>query len=1443
MVSNLQVETLGNLSSSADYHYVNLRAHRGGFGNLGFEQVQVTETIPGFDQKRRSITEYLQEVGDNNQYLLVKPLRTTTCAIENTANYGCDNGTLLNTSENFWKVRVYNDDIDSFASPHYFTYLLREVAHNYDLNTGALIGSAYKRLEHDNNTTSCPSTVPSSKADRIVSSDVHFDTYGTPLNVTESHCDAFGVTGTRTENTNILNNDAVLGLVQDPYIHSWRYDIQSNEFDSKVRHSHFIFSDVYPGSVAQEIREPNGPAEHKLTTLYEYNQFGTVAHKEERVSDFTNDGIDFTTRSSNSHEEYRISDTHGFMVRHLESTNALGHTTIQIFDTATSLSASVQDPNGLVTKYEYDAAGRTKKIINPDGTTINYDYHRCESCFAANGTATWYVQEKATGKAATRVYHDALGREVGTRRRMLTGLFTHTAQFYNALGQLSQQSEPFVNNAVNLTTFTYDLLGRVKETQHPNGGVQTTLYNSINGAAAATTTDSLGNTKVQRFDTLGREKTIDDVYGTRVSYRHDSHGNTVWVEVKPQTGNTLSHTIEYDLLGRKTALNDPDVGTIRYTYNALGLLATQTNAENEAIHYFYDQLDRQIRRTDDATGSPKTHHWIYDNKTYGIGLIGEINGFDTQGSQHKVEYSYNPYGLLKQTDEKVKEVTYSVIQYYDDFNRSKGLRYPSGFTLEHHYNNYGILYRSEDTFDHAMLWEAEHDDSRGNIVQASYGNGVESSWDYDQATGLPELFEAYHTPSDTDVQYHLYNFDTEGNLRSRTDELQSPYLTQYFCYDRLYRLTDSPVGSTCDDVTGTDYTNAKHGYDAHGNIVKKNDISDYQYGNGAGPHAVTYANGSMYYYDNAGRMTSGGGRSIAYSAFGKPTSISHSGTGTDTTIAYGALQQRIHREDIVGSQTTKTTYIGKLYEQIDKNGQSEQRHYLGDWGVHIRTASSQYNVYLHRDHIGSIVAKTDNKDGVFSIHRQANEPWGQRQDTHWGGQYYGAISGSVLEEQTYATTRGFTDHEHLDGVGLIHMNGRVYDPIVGRFVSPDPWIQDPENSQSFNRYSYVWNNPLRYVDPTGETTLCNGPCRFTSDLRGFKPTPPLTPRGEAAVGMALDFTPGVGDAKAVAEAVADPTPINIVAAGVGFIPVVGDGIAMVMKGGKRLDNLADATQAVVRNGDDVAGDLGAGASATGKKDTGNGIDPKECFAAGTLIETQDGKKAIEQIDIGDKVLSKNPETGEQTWKSVVRLFQNYKTIYRLTIVSSIGETAIIDTTEEHPFYVTDQSWVNAVDLKSGDTIATSDGGIAFVESVTNTGRQEKVYNFEVEDFHTYFVGEFGLLVHNICDEGRAQQLAETVPDDYKCVGECHNFANDLQTKLESEGISGTRLEMETGTGLIASDKNGIISETGKHSAVQVGDTVFDNMNPNGVSKKEWVNDLGGEEFTNPPHAIIEEDPF
>ncbi|ERJ19291.1 Rhs family protein [Salinisphaera shabanensis E1L3A] len=117
--------------------------------------------------------------------------------------------------------------------------------------------------------------------------------------------------------------------------------------------------------------------------------------------------------------------------------------------------------------------------------------------------------------------------------------------------------------------------------------------------------------------------------------------------------------------------------------------------------------------------------------------------------------------------------------------------------------------------------------------------------------------------------------------------------------------------------------------------------------------------------------------------------------------------------------------------------------------------------YLHRDHLGSITAMTDSSGEVQN--HFSYDAFGKRRFDDW----FANPSDSLLYDLAIEPRRGFTGHAHLDNVGLIHMNGRVYDPILGRFTSPDTYVQFPETTQGFNRYTYVNNNPLSYTDPSG----------------------------------------------------------------------------------------------------------------------------------------------------------------------------------------------------------------------------------------------------------------------------------------------------------------------------------------------------------------------------------------
>ncbi|MEO1248183.1 MAG: RHS repeat-associated core domain-containing protein, partial [Pseudomonadota bacterium] len=121
--------------------------------------------------------------------------------------------------------------------------------------------------------------------------------------------------------------------------------------------------------------------------------------------------------------------------------------------------------------------------------------------------------------------------------------------------------------------------------------------------------------------------------------------------------------------------------------------------------------------------------------------------------------------------------------------------------------------------------------------------------------------------------------------------------------------------------------------------------------------------------------------------------------------------------------------------------------------------------YLHRDHLGSIEV-TSSSAGT-AVDQRGYDPFGGRRATDWSRELTAAEKKAIADGGDEPAERGYTDHEMLDRTGLIHMNGRVYDPEIGRFLSADPIVQAPDYSQSWNRYAYVMNSPMSYTDPSG----------------------------------------------------------------------------------------------------------------------------------------------------------------------------------------------------------------------------------------------------------------------------------------------------------------------------------------------------------------------------------------
>jgi RHS repeat-associated protein len=272
-------------------------------------------------------------------------------------------------------------------------------------------------------------------------------------------------------------------------------------------------------------------------------------------------------------------------------------------------------------------------------------------------------------------------------------------------------------------------------------------------------------------------------------------------------------------------------------------------------------------------------------------------------------------------------------------------------------------------------------------------------------------------------------------------------------------------------------------YDALGDLIAKTNVGTYTYGNGASGsplHAVMKTSGPTQYtfaYDANGNMTSGGNRTITWTSFNKVANVQNS--NNSVTFSYDPNFERYkevetHCTDYQGNtgsgcikyMINPRSDMGVHFEKEINGAITTNRYFLyagpgNVIGVYTsRSDGTNSTRYFHKNHLGSIDLSTDENGNVAE--RLSYDVFGKRRNVI-GTDDPNARLASVVSHQ------GFTGHEHLDdgGLGLINMNGRVYEPLLGRFLSPDPFIQSPRDPQDLNRYSYVMNNPLSLTDPSG----------------------------------------------------------------------------------------------------------------------------------------------------------------------------------------------------------------------------------------------------------------------------------------------------------------------------------------------------------------------------------------
>ena len=814
---------------------------------------------------------------------------------------------------------------------------------------------------------------------------------------------------------------------------------------SGTRSSSFAY-DAASGLLIQEVIEPGTPS-LRLQTDYVYDAYGNK-------TSVSVSGVDIVSRGSSS----------GFDARGqfaTSNTNALGQSESLQFDARFAKATSHTGPNGLTTTWAYDGFGRKTQENRADGTQTNWAYQYCSgvnggtaSCVAGAKyliKATPYAPDGVTVNGPISiVYMDMLDREMARDTQAFDGSTARGTKQYDSFGRTSQTSRPyFVSGGTpQLTSFTYDALGRVVTVTKPDGSVTQTAYHGL----SVTDTNALNQTRTVVKNSQGNVVSVTDALGQTMLFAYDAFGNQI------QTTDALTNivTATYDLRGRKVASSDPDLGAWTYSYNTLGQLVSQTDAKAQTTTLSYDKLNRTLQRVE----PDKTSVWTYDTAANGVGKLASAAITAGSGSGFARNVSYDTLGRPIQLSTTVDGATYAMGAVYDANGRLNKVSYPSGFTARYGYNSLGYANQLLDDATGQVHWTANAMDAEQHLTQHTAGNGLVTSNGFDAQTGR---LTGIATGVGNAVQNLAYTYDRLGNPLSRTDA--NANLNESFTYDALNRLTSATVNLTPTPLAKT------FSYSAIGNMLTKSDVGTYTYpsAGSALPHAVISIGAglisSTFAYDPNGNQTSGLGRTISYTSYNKPASITQ---GTRTISFVDDTEHQRFKQVTPEGSTLYISAFGVLAE-VSNPGTTTERwtEYLsvGSAKVGMRvlqTASATLNTrYFHTDHLGSIAAITD-ENGLV-VERLSYDAWGKRRNIDGTDDTAGSL--------TSQTTRGFTGQEELSVAGLVHLNGRVYDPLLARMTSADPTVTDPMNMQGWNRYSYVGNDPLAFTDPNGFSWL------------------------------------------------------------------------------------------------------------------------------------------------------------------------------------------------------------------------------------------------------------------------------------------------------------------------------------------------------------------------------------
>ena len=880
------------------------------------------------------------------------------------------------------------------------------------------------------------------------------------------------------------------------------------------------------------------------------------------------------------------------------------------------------------------------------------------------------------------------------------------------------------------------------------------FYDENTGELLASGNVDSGNGMAYTYDAVGRmtqavpatvtlssgsEYTYSSVSDSaNVSYTYDTCGRLGGI-----TTDTTTYTFTYDIFGNSSSVKVGGSEIASYTYGSNnGKLETLTYGNGVSVKYVYDELDRISKvcyNAGSGTSFSDAYLYTYDSN-------GNLNKVEDLIADKVTIFRYDSRGRLCEyyvNDSDNEQDQSALCLRYDEEGRLKTQIYTR-------YYKYGSGSISFFSFDQNFSYN-EIDGTLSGCVIDGDGYSRAINYSYDDFGRLSTVGKSMVTldgdgvgqnvsytyvkhsdPDDGTITYNrigsvtneytvtaddetttvasetfTYTYDASGNITEIKNNGSTLFRYHYDLLDQLTREDNAQSGRTYVyeyDNAGNIKSKKTYGYTTSATVsTTLYSTQTYGYGSGISGDILTSLNGSTISYDGAlnplSYVINGSECTLTWTQGRRLASISGEEEGTDYTYTYNDE----------GIRTGKTVDgVEHIYHLSGTQILSEE---WTENGV-------QHLIVYSYDASGSPISMTYRKStdaaSAEEVYFLASNPQGDITyiydiDGNRVVTYNYDAWGNILSiSGTKASTIGrynpfrYRGYYYDTETSLYYLNSRYYDPNVGRFLNADGQLND--GVLGYNLFAYCENNPVNYIDPMGNWPnwgkLAMG-ALLTTVAVGFLAVSIMS------LGTATCF---LGVAAAVVTAVASTS-----------IAVIGTSeVVEAFTGENYIRNaIGDDAYEVVK-------DVSISVATLGATMIDSGVFT--CFVAGTQIATEEGSIAIEDIRVGMKVYAHDPETGENALKEVANTF--VRESGELVHITVNGEE--ITTTPTHPFYVPQKGWTDAIRLRAGDRLQLLNGEYVVIEQVQHEILETPVtvYNFEVEEFHTYYVTGSAILVHN-----------------------------------------------------------------------------------------------------------------